>query len=261
MNFLLKISLKKALLIFFSTLIINLGLTGILYFLVYFPVEINEYQKIANFIFQKFEDNNIQITIKNDGLSLGSEYYLISSDGFPVELKSANILYIKKDANYADFKEKDTISILNDKELVISLNNEFQNIPLSSLLQNREELYLNPQNVREYINKNYLENNQLRNLLIGSFLFERIFNYLIIFLWAYLIMGYLIYFVFKFSGYILDKKLSQSLSLLFFSIFVLMQPVFYYFNRQVNLIYIFLIGFLVTSFYLKSKLQKKPEIA
>jgi hypothetical protein len=230
--------------------------SGIIYYFQYFPKELNEYQKISEFIIKKFEEKNIQVSIKKEGLNLGQENYLIDTQGFPVEMVNKNLLYIAKNSNYADFKDKDTLAILNDRELVLNLNNEYQNLPLESIAPNNQEIALNKNSVQNFINQNYLENNQLRNLLFGGFLLDRFFNVFVVFVWGYLIVGYLSYYLLKFSGFEFPKAICQSFSVLFAALFLSIQPIFYYLGNQLNLIYIFLFGFILVTLYLKKEAEK-----
>lgn len=256
MNFLQNLTLKKSLLIFLTTIFLNLIITGLIYTFQYFPKEITEYQKISEFVIKKFEEKNIQISIKKDGINLGTESYLIESQSFPVEMKNKHLIYIAKNSNYADFKDKDTLAILNNKELVLNLNNEYQNLPLEALAPGDQEIILNKDSVQNFINTNYLENNQLRNLLYGGFLLDRFFNIFIVFVWGYLIVGYLSFYLLKFSGFEFPRQICQGLSVLFSAIYLFMQPIFYYLGTQLNLIYVFLIGFILITLYLKKEADK-----
>jgi len=259
MNFLKNLTLKKSLFIFLITILLNFIFTGLIYYLQYFPKEFNEYTKISEFIIQKFIDMDIKVTIKKDSISLDKPNYLVSTEGFPVELSNKNIIYISKDSNYADFRDKDTFAILNDKELVLNINNEYQSLPLEALAPENQEIILNKDSVKDFINKNYLENNQLRNLLFGGFLFDRFFNSFIVFVWGYLIVGYLSFYLLKFSGFEYPKNTCQTYSVLFSSCYFLIQPIFYYFGAQLNLIYVFLIGFIAVSLYLKKETPKETN--
>ena len=70
MNFLQSLTLKKSLLIFLFTIFFNLIITGLIYTFQYFPKEKAEYQKISEFVITKFEEKNIQISIKKEGKGL-----------------------------------------------------------------------------------------------------------------------------------------------------------------------------------------------
>jgi hypothetical protein len=257
MNFIQNITLKKSFLIYFFLGLVNIVIIGFIYNSKFFPIEYNEYKKISEFFIAKFQEKDISIVIKKDEIVLGKENYLIDNTGFPVELSNKNLIYISKSANYADFKDKDTLAILNDKEIVLNINNEYQNLPLNSLLQESEEIKLDSNGVQEFITKNYLENNQLRNLLYAGFGLDRVFNLIIVLIWSYLILGYLSYYLLKFSGYTTEKNITQSLALLYGGIFLLIQPIFYFLNQQINLVYVFFIGFLIISLYLKYVYEKK----
>jgi hypothetical protein len=259
MNFLQNLTLKKSFIVFLICILLNLILISSIYYFQNYPKELNEYLKISDFVISKFEEKNIELTIKSDQIILGENEYFIESEGFPVELTKRNLIYISTEANYADFKEKDTIAILNNKELVLNLNNEFQNLPLESITPQNQEIILNKDSVRNFINQNYLENNQISYLMFGGFLLDRFLNYFIIFIWGYLIVGYLAFYILKFSGYPTEKNISQAYALIFASLYLLIQPIFYFIGTQINLIYVFLLGFLAVSFMLKKTSENPAE--
>lgn len=250
------ISTKKALLIFAITCVLNFVISGLVYYNLYFPGELKEYSNIANFIIKEFQDQDIQIKITNNGLDLKNESYMIESKNFPVALNFANLIYIAKQANYADFKEKNTLAILNDKELVLNLNNEYQNLPLASIVNGSGEIVLNPETVSNFINTNYLSNNKIRDYLFLNFSFDRFISYVTQIFWAYLFLGYAVYFTFKFSGYTLSLEKARISSILFYSVFQIIEPLTSNLRLGINFAHVFVAGFLIVTLILRNQQEK-----
>jgi len=257
MNFLTNLTTKKALLIFLGASILNFSILGTIYYFLQLPKEVTEYQKIASFTIDKFMEKNINFKVTKSGLELNQDPILIETKGFPIELKPENLIVISKSANYADFKEKSTIAILNDKELVLNLNNEYQNLPIESLLGQQEEVSLNPEIVKNFITTNYLENNNIQNFLLIGFSIDRLVSYLTQLFWSYIILGFAIFYLFKFSSYEINKQLPRNLSLLFYSLVLMIEPLISLTSFGVNFIYVFIAGFLIISLVIKRMLDKE----
>lgn len=256
MNFLSKLNNKKAILIFLGACFINLLISAGIYFVRYFPRELNEYHNIANFIVNEFKEKNLELKITKNGLEINKDFYYVESKNFPVQLNFDNIIYISKNANYADFKEKNTLAILNDKELVLNLNNEYQNLPVETLLGSQNEILLNSETVNSFINSNYLDNNQIRNYLFISFGLDRLVSYFTQFFWSYFILGFALFYLFKFSGFGLESVLTRSASLIFYSIFLIIEPIFSNLRLGINFAHVFVAGFLTLTFVLKKYHEK-----
>jgi hypothetical protein len=256
MNFLSTISNKKAVFIFIAACIINLLISAGIYFYFYFPRELNEYHNIAKFIIKEFEDKNLELKITKNGIEINQDPYFMESKNFPVSLNLNNIIYISKNANYADFKDKNTLAILNDKELVLNLNNEYQNLPVETILGSQNEILLNSDTVSSFINSNYLENSQIRNYLLLSFGLDRAISYITQFFWSYFVLGYALFYLFKFSGFGLNIALTKNSSLLFYAIFIIVEPIFSNLRFGINFAHVFVAGFLTLTFVLKKYHEK-----
>jgi hypothetical protein len=258
MNFLEKLSIKNVILIFLGAVILNLAISVLFFNFKYLPEIISEYQKIADFIQKQVNDNNIEIQITKSGLNLKQENYLIQSKDFPVELNKENLIYIAKNADYSNFKDKNTIAILNDKELVLNLNNEYQNIPVENLIGTNEDIKINKESTKSLIETLFNQNQGITSYLYFAFFVEKALYYVAQFIWGFYILAFVIFYVFKFSGYTIERNLIKALSTLFFALILIIEPLFFYFKLPLGIIHVLFIGFVAITFFLKSKADKGP---
>lgn len=117
-----------------------------------------------------------------------------------------NFLYIKKDASYEDFKTKDTLLILNEKEIALDLEPEPLVYPLESFRQNNmETIKLNENVVSSYI-KNFKDNGQAENIGINIITVFNTFEIFFYYLLAVFVTTNLASLILNFTGYqILNK--------------------------------------------------------
>jgi len=261
MKFIISLNIKKALIIFFCGIFINLGLNGTIFYFVQIPNILKEYSAVSVFLISKFRENNFEIKIAKNGLFLNKESILIDSINFPIELNNQNLIYISKNANYADFKDKNTLAILNDKELVLNVNNQYQNLPLEALLGERDEFILNTETVSK-ISSDFLDNNGALNYLYTAFVIEKMIFYLAQFIWGYLIISFVVFYILKFSGFnVIEKDFLRTLGLIYYSLFLVVEPALVYFRVGINFIPIFIFGFIGVTLLVKYLQEtKKIEI-
>lgn len=260
MNLIEKLTLKKTLVIFTITVILNLFINVLLFNYRYLPEIVAEYQKIANFIEQKVIEKNVDLKVSKDGINLNQESVLIEAKDFPIELNLENLIYISKNANYSDFKDKKTAAILNDKELILNINGEYQNLNLNDLLANNPEIQVSKETIADTIKRFFNDSPGVRNYLYTAFFAEKILFYIAQFIWGYVILAWIIFYTFKFSGYSLEKDLIKILTTLYFGLFVLIEPIIFYFKLPAGIFHVLFLGFIIITFYLKYKLDKSAKI-
>jgi hypothetical protein len=257
MNFIKKITFLKTLVIFGVALFLNFGINLLFFYLNFIPEILSEYKKVSEFTLKQFQENKIEIKIDKSGITLGRENYLIPAKEFPIQVNSENLIYISKSSNYADFKEKNTLAILNDKELVLNLNQDYQNIPLESIVRNQPEIIINQAEVEKFSQALFNNNGEIIiGYLFTAFGIEKIVFYIAQFLWGFMIMPFIIFYVLKFSGYQLDKKYLKNYALLYYSVFLLVEPLLFYLRVPVNFVHIFILGFIIITFGVKRDLEK-----
>lgn len=257
MNFIKNLTLKRSLVIFFSGVLINLAINSTIFYFLQVPNILKEYSEVSKFLINKFKENSYEIKITKNELVLNKESILIDSDNFPIELNNQNLIYISKTANYADFKDKNSLAILNDKELVLNINNEFQNLPLEALLGGREDFTLNTDTVSK-ISSDFLDNNGAKNYLYTAFIIEKFLFYLAQFLWGYLILSFVVFYILKFSGYTsIEKDSLKILGVFYYSLFLLIEPLFVYLRVGINFMPIFILGFISVTLLAKHLFETK----
>ena len=256
-NFLNKIDNKKSVYIFLAACAINfLASFGIYYFYQFQSLK-KEATGISEFVIKTFNDKNIEIKIKKDDIELNAENYLIENKDFPIALNSKNLIYISKNANYADFGDKEVLAIINSKELIAKLDGDFQSIPLVNFLGERDEALVNKDTVKGYIDSLDIQGSGFLYSLFGAFSLERIIFYVSEFVWAYFILTLLVFYLLKFSGYVIEKEEVRVLSNLLYSVFLVFEVIVTNFRIPLNFIHVFVLGFFGIGLYLKFSLDKK----
>ena len=120
MNFITNLENKKIVYIFIGASVFNLLFSFLIYYFVQFNKIKNEASELANFFTKVIAEKNIEIKIKKDDIDLNASEYLIENKDFPININSKYLLYISKNANYGDFNAKETLAIMNSKELILS---------------------------------------------------------------------------------------------------------------------------------------------
>ena len=257
MNFLLELKLKKAITIFAICALSNLLISFSIYYFVQFNVFRDEAIKISEYFSKIVSEKNIELKIKKEDIELNSESYLLENTGFPVSLNTKNLVYISKKADYADFSNKDVLAIINDKELIIKMDGEFQIIPLISILGNNSEILINKGSVKTFIDSLDLKGSGFLYTLLGAMSLQKFILYTGEFLWGYFILTIAVFYLLKFSGYLVDKSLVRSLAVAYYGIFLIIEIPVNYFMLPINFIHVFVIGFFTLGFFLKFNLDKK----
>jgi len=261
MNFITNLENKKIVYIFIGASVFNLLISFLIYYFVQFNKIKNEASQIANFFTKVIAEKNIEIKIKKDDIDLNASEYLIENKDFPININSKNLLYISKNANYGDFNAKETLAIMNSKELVLKMDGEYQNFALANLIGDRQEAQINKDTVKGYIDSLGLENNGFLYSLLGALAIERIIFYTIEFFWGYFILTLALFYLLKFSGYVYEKENIRKIATLYYALFVVLEVAISFFRLPVNFIHVFVLGFLGIGLYLKFSLDKKEKTA
>lgn len=261
MNFITNLENKKIVYIFIGASLFNLLTSFNIYYFVQFNKIKIEASNLANFFTKTVAEKNIEIRIKKEDIELNAPEYLIENKDFPISLDAKNLLYISKNANYGDFNSKETLAIMNSKEIVLKMDNEYQNFTLANLIGERDEAVINKDTVKNYIESIGLENNGFLYSLLGALAIERIIFFTIEFFWGYWILTLAIFYLLKFSGYSYEKESVRKLATSYYALFVFLEVVISYFRIPVNFIHVFILGFLAIGLYLKFTLDKKEKTA
>ena len=257
MKFLQELKLKEAVLFFGACLLTNLLISFSIYYFYQFNLFKNEAIKISEYAIKTISEKNIEIKIKKDNLELNAESYLLENKDFPIQFNSKNLIFISKNADYADFTSKETLAILNSKELIIKTEGDYQNIPLESLVGTREEIVINKNTVQEFVNSLDLKGAGFLNTLLGAMGIQKLLLYIGEFLWGYFILTTAVFYLLKFSGYSIEKELVRSLAIAYYGVFLLIEIPVTFFKLPLNFIHVFVLGFFSIGFFLKFSLDKK----
>ncbi len=257
MNFLLELKLKKALITFAACALLNLLVSFSIYYFFQFNTFRDEAIKISEYFSKVVSEKNIELKIKKEDIELNAESYLLENTGFPILLNTKNLVYVSKNADYADFSDKEVLAIVNAKELIIKMDGEFQIIPLASILGNNNEILINKDSVKTFIDSLDLKGTGFLYTLLGAMGLQKFILYIGEFLWGYFILTIAVFYLLKFSGYLVDKSLIRSLSVAYYGIFLIIEIPVNYFKLPLNFIHVFVIGFFTLGFFLKFNLDKK----
>jgi hypothetical protein len=257
MKFLMELNLRKALIIFGSCVLFNLIVSFGIYYFFQFNIFKNEAIKMSEYFSKVISEKNIDLKIKKEEIELNADSYLLENTGFPLELNSKNLIYISKNADYADFTDKEVPAILNSKELIIKVDGEFQNIPLASILGNRDEISINKETVKTFVESLDLNGSGFLNTLLGAMGMQKLILYLGEFLWGYFVLTLAIFYLLKFSGYSPEKELIRALAVAYYGVFLVIEVPVTYFKLPLNFIHVFVLGFFTLGLFLKFQLDQK----
>lgn len=257
MKFLMELNLKKALIIFASCVLTNLIVSFGIYYFFQFNIFKNEAIKMSEYFSKVISEKNIELKIKKEDIELNADSYLLENTGFPLELSSKNLIYISKKADYADFSDKGVLAILNSKEIIIKVDGEFQNIPLASVLGNRDEITINKETVKTFVESLDLNGSGFLKTLLGAMAMQKLILYVSEFLWGYLLLTTAVFYLLKFSGYQPEKELIRALAVVYYGVFIVIEVPVSYFKLPLNFIHVFVLGFFALGFFLKFKLDQK----
>lgn len=221
----------------------------------FFHQNLNFISLIFKNLEKNFQEKNLEIILKD------STYSSNLSD--PIELinldknitKKKNILYISKDASDKDLQEKDSLMILNNKELKIDILGEPIVYPIETLQGFQSTLnyqFFKEINEKYYPGSEYFNNLGL-NLIVLFKSFELV-AYLIVANFLLPIISFLILYL---SGYQkLNYKDYKASSIIVFSVFLAIKiPVTEFVYNLPILSSILVLGVIV-SFIEKKKLEK-----
>lgn len=252
-----ELTVKKATYIFLATALINFTISGALYYFNQFQSFRSEISKISDFTVSTLKEKNIELKIKKDDIELNSDSILIETKDFPISLKTKNLIYVSKNANLGDFNNKDVVAIMNSKELVFKFDGEYQNVSLSNFLGDASEIVINSESAKNYVEKMDLKGNGFAINLLLAFSFERLLVYIIQFFWGFLILTYCVYWLLKLSGYVISFDFVRTLSILFYGLFLVLEPIVSFLKLPVNFVHVFIVGFFGLGLYLKFSLDKE----
>jgi len=257
MKFLMELNLRKALIIFGSCVLFNLIVSFGIYYFFQFNIFKNEAIKMSEYFSKVISEKNIDLKIKKEDIELNADSYLLENTGFPLELNSKNLIYISKKADYADFSDKGVLAILNSKELIIKIDGEFQNIPLVSVLGNRDEITINKETVKTFVESLDLNGSGFLKTLLGAMGMQKLILYVSEFLWGYFLLTLAIFYLLKFSGYQPEKELIRALAVAYYGVFLVIEVPVTYFKLPLNFIHVFVLGFFTLGLFLKFQLDQK----
>lgn len=250
------ITIKQSLYFFLTATLLNLILSGSLYYFNQFQSFKTEVSKIGEFTVNALKEKNIELKIKKEDIELNSESVLIENKDFPISLNTKNLIYISKTANLADFKDKEVLAIINSKELVFKLDGDFQNVPLNNFLGEASEIVINKDSVQTYIDKLDINGKGFMMNLFVAFGIERVIFYLVQFAWGLLILTFCVYNLLKLSGYNVDKNNIKALAVGYYAVFIIVEPIITFARFPLNFVHVFIIGFFTLGLYLKFTLDK-----
>ena len=69
-------------------------------------------------------------------------------------------------------------------------------------------------------------------------------------------MPFVVFYILKFSGYSSDKRVIKIFGLVYYSVFLLLEPVLFNFRIPVNFVHVFILGFILVTILLKKDLEK-----
>lgn len=254
MKILEKISLKKSLYIFVGLTILNLIFSLGIFITTTVPQFKKEAKDITNYALKNIEEKDIKLKITKNEFEISPGEVLFNKKDFPIDFGKENLLFISKDANYADFNSKQTLAILNSKELVLNIDGNFQNYVLADFIGDKE-VYIDSNNSKKYVEDIGIEGSRFTNTLIGIYSFERALFYISQFVWGYLILAFAVFYLLKLSGYSPDKNFIRSLGVLFYGVFMIFEPIISFLKFEFNFIHLFTVGFLFTAFVAKKSLD------
>ena len=253
MNAIKGLSVKKSIIIFTILCVANLAFSVSLFFFIKFPEIKAEANAISDYVVKNIEEKKFTLKISKDVFEVSPEETLFESKDFPIDFGKKNLLFISKNANYADFSKRETLAILNPKELVIDIDGQQQSYLITDFIE--KEAYIDSNSVKDFLNQLDVEGSRFKATLLGALGFERVLLYISHFIWGYAILPFAVFYLMKFSGYVPNKDLYKILGTLFYGLFILFEPFIVLFKININFIQLLAVGFLLTAFIAKKELD------
>ena len=168
MNFIKNLKFKTLVLLFVSSILLNLLVSNIL---IYFAFETFLYpsvQKVTDFLVAKATEEKIEFSlVKNGALELDKEEILISKNNFPFEIPQENIFYISKKANLETLRSKNALIAINNNRIFSEIEKQDIVINIWDQFPTLERITINIEaitNLRNWI----FENKVLQFVVLAS---------------------------------------------------------------------------------------------
>ena len=217
-----------------------------------------------NFVYITYFAKNLERNFQEKGLEIKFENgtYLINKEE-PVILENydkrislkKNLVYIAKDSTDKDFEEKDTLIIINSKELKIKFDQEPIPYPLETI-QNVKN-HINLQEIQKF-NQDFQVGSELYNLVVLRFiLILRVIEIFFLLFISNYVIKFIVYGILYLSGYkSLNPQNYQTSTMFFTAIYLIIKEPFSTFLFSPSFIAVVLFISIFSSIYEKSNLEK-----
>jgi len=221
----------------------------------YFSKNLNYVSLIAQNLEKKFKEKNLEIKFENQTFSTNIPEPIILETLDTKITEKKNLLYISKSAEDKDLKEKNTLMIMNSRDLKIDLGTE----PIIYPLETMEGIkrVINGEELSKFNQQFYLGSQLFNSIGLNFILIFKSFEIIFLLFISNFILIYFVYAILYLSGYKnIDAKAYKSKSLIAISIYIVLKAPFSVYLFEPSLLSTLLILAVLISINEKSKLEK-----
>ncbi len=225
MQKILNLKLKNVIWIYLLTVLLNIFGGGALIYFSYENFIFPLVQKVSEFLVTKSNEENLDFTLVKGGmLESSKEEFLISAKDFPIELPKENFIYISNQANLETLKSKNTLIALNNNKIFSQIEGEYLVIDIWEQFSTTDRVSINTNsinNVKNWVN----ENKTLQVIaLLGVSTLSTLLYLAFYFFTGYFILRFLASLIFKLSNKVYSDLNLKIITLLFLSIYNVLDP-------------------------------------
>lgn len=185
----------------------------------FFRDNLNYFHLITSNLVKNFEETGLEVEFKNNTYSINKEEPVFLKNYNPKLGGQENILYISKYATKEDLKGKNSIALLNSKELIISSNSQEIIYPIESIQGFYSKIDIN--NLKELNNDLTPGSNIFNNIGFNLIMIYNIVEGLFLYVIALFILPILVFGILYLSGYSkTDKKEFVKNSIIVMGVFI-----------------------------------------
>lgn len=226
MQRILNLKFKSIIWVFILTAAINIVSSNALIYFSYQNFIFPLIDKVSDFLLTKSNEESLEINlIKGGMLEANKEEFLISSEGFPVDLETQNLIYISDQANLETLKSKNSLIALSNNKVFSELEGEYLVIDIWEQFPDLEKISINPESINRLDNWLNTNSNIIAAVLILINSFSTILSLAVYFFIGYVILRFIVIAIFKLTNTVYSDINLKVVSMLFLCIYNILDPI------------------------------------
>lgn len=262
MQRILNLKFKSLIWVFILTAAINIVSSNALIYFSYQNFIFPLIDKVSDFLLTKSNEESLEINLVKGGmLEANKEEFLISSEGFPIDLQTQNLIYISEKANLETLKSKNALLALSNNKVFSELDGEYFVVDIWEQFPDLEKISINPESVTRldsWLNQN---NNLIAAVLILINSFSTVLTLAVYFFIGYVVLRYIVISIFKLSNTVYSEINLKVVSMVFLCIYNVLDPVLRVISITFSLPFPDIISFIFFGFvFILSLSAKFPKL-